>query len=422
LFYSLWPRARAVQGALFLLSALFLAYAGSSGLPSLDSVAAFLNSTSLAGSPTGAVVLAPLRGNASSQGNASFQGNQSAWDPEPNASSGGGAALLSVPADLAVTSVSYSPPSPVEGGTVSIAAKISNLGDASAALDDVSVSLAVSGFAASRPDFAASQSINLTGRPEADVNFTWAAAKGQHNIIVSADPLALIPDSDRANNLMVKSVNVSGINRPPALKPISDISVTAGDRAVINADASDPDNDTLTYSINDSRFTQSGSAFTWRTDSSGEGVNRVLVSVSDGDLTDSTGVTITVIPSGGGFSLLSLSVTAVDGYVSDLAPSFISGANVTVLCLSNSNSFSAVTDAGGRYSGMFDCPFSTAINVSAAKSNFTGYNSGISDGTGHAAIDITIPFSGVEIPEFPAAAVPALLSMFSFGIVSRRKG
>ncbi len=411
MLFSLWSRAKTAQGALFLLFALFLVYAGSSGILSLDSLNAFLNSTSLGAGPTGAVILAPLNGNASSQGNQSSGGQGS------NVSSGNGTtALLSGPADLAVTSISYSPAGPVEGDTVSITAKISNLGDASAALDNVSVSLAISGF-------AASQSINLTGRPEADVAFTWTAVKGLHDILVSADPLAIISDEDRANNRMVKSINVSGRNRPPLLQPLSPLSVNAGDRAIITANASDPDNDTLTYSINDSRFTQSGSTFTWRTYNADEGVHRVLVSVSDGRFTDTTGVNITVNPSGGGGYMpqVVLPVTTVDGYVTDLTPSFISGANVTVLCLSNSNSFSALTDTSGRYSGMFECPFSTMINVSAAKNNFTGYNSNTSDASGHAAIDIVIPFSSVEIPEFPSAAIPALLSMLSFGLVRLRK-
>ena len=81
-------------------------------------------------------------------------------------------------------------------------------------------------------------------------------------------------------------------NHPPILHPIDDISSGHAELIVINASASDEDNDTLIFSINDSRFTQEQNIFWWRGYPVGEYM--VEVSASDGIQSTSQDVAINV--------------------------------------------------------------------------------------------------------------------------------
>jgi len=83
-------------------------------------------------------------------------------------------------------------------------------------------------------------------------------------------------------------------NHVPVLDNIPDITVTEGELVQISASASDEDDDDLTYSIDDSRFTQNNNVFTWQTNIGNSGSYTVTVTVSDGSLTDFQQVHITV--------------------------------------------------------------------------------------------------------------------------------
>jgi subtilisin family serine protease/PKD repeat protein len=76
-------------------------------------------------------------------------------------------------------------------------------------------------------------------------------------------------------------VIVSNVNRPPLLA-VSDVTVNENESAIITAKAFDPDNDTVYYYINDSRFSQAENVFTWKTGFHDAGVHHVAVTVSDG--------------------------------------------------------------------------------------------------------------------------------------------
>ncbi|MBU2633695.1 MAG: right-handed parallel beta-helix repeat-containing protein [Nanoarchaeota archaeon] len=86
------------------------------------------------------------------------------------------------------------------------------------------------------------------------------------------------------------------INNPPILEPIQNITINQTDLVIITVIASDPDNDTLYYYINDSRFEQNGNNFTWQTESGDAGNYNVLVTVSDNNYDVSQEVGITVLP------------------------------------------------------------------------------------------------------------------------------
>ena len=82
--------------------------------------------------------------------------------------------------------------------------------------------------------------------------------------------------------------------RPPSIAPIDDVSVFAEMTVVIEAHATDPDGDALTFSISDARFTQSDSVFSWQTTPADTGIHHFIISVTDGYLSDSTTVAVRV--------------------------------------------------------------------------------------------------------------------------------
>lgn len=90
------------------------------------------------------------------------------------------------------------------------------------------------------------------------------------------------------------SVTVNNVNRKPQISEIDDIKAKETDTITINAAALDDDGDELSYSIDDSRFVQDGSTFTWETNYDDAGDHLVTVSVSDGVDTTTQEVKVTV--------------------------------------------------------------------------------------------------------------------------------
>ena len=93
----------------------------------------------------------------------------------------------------------------------------------------------------------------------------------------------------------VTRVTVNNVNDPPTLDPINDITVQEAETVTITAVGNDIDpGETITYSINDSRFSQSDNVFSWVTGYDDAGVYSVEVSVSDGEASASQTLTVTV--------------------------------------------------------------------------------------------------------------------------------
>src|SRR3989338_918077 len=90
------------------------------------------------------------------------------------------------------------------------------------------------------------------------------------------------------------SVTVNNVNRKPQISEVGDIEAKETDTITINVAALDDDGDELSYSIDDSRFVQDGSAFTWETTYDDAGKHLVTISVSDGVDTTTQEVTVTV--------------------------------------------------------------------------------------------------------------------------------
>jgi chitodextrinase len=86
------------------------------------------------------------------------------------------------------------------------------------------------------------------------------------------------------------AITVDNINRPPVLDPISDITVSEGATITLSPTATDPDGDALAYTY--SGWMTSNS---YTTNSNDSGTHTVTVTVSDGTLTDSQNVMITIL-------------------------------------------------------------------------------------------------------------------------------
>ncbi len=86
------------------------------------------------------------------------------------------------------------------------------------------------------------------------------------------------------------AITVGDINRPPVLDQISDITVNEGVTITLSLTATDPDGDALAY-------TYSGwmTSSSYTTNFNDSGTHTVTVTVSDGTLTDSHNVMITII-------------------------------------------------------------------------------------------------------------------------------
>ncbi|NQV09010.1 Ig-like domain-containing protein, partial [Candidatus Woesearchaeota archaeon] len=89
------------------------------------------------------------------------------------------------------------------------------------------------------------------------------------------------------NNSQEVEVTVLNLNRAPELLSIEDIIVNETELVIMAANASDPDNDSLTYSIDDPRFTQDGNVFTWTPENQDVGTYDIEITVSDGHSNDS---------------------------------------------------------------------------------------------------------------------------------------
>ena len=90
------------------------------------------------------------------------------------------------------------------------------------------------------------------------------------------------------------SVTVNNINRKPQISEIEDIKAKETDTVTINVEAWDGDGDALSYSIDNSRFVQDGSTFTWETNYDDAGDHLVTISASDGVDTTTQEVTVAV--------------------------------------------------------------------------------------------------------------------------------
>ncbi len=110
------------------------------------------------------------------------------------------------------------------------------------------------------------------------------AAGSPYTVTVSVSDGSLTDSQD-------VTVIVNNVNRTPVLDPISDITVNEGDTVSFSPTGSDPDGDALTYTYSG---WMTSSSYTTDYDDAAGSPYTVTVTVSDGSLTDSQDVTVTV--------------------------------------------------------------------------------------------------------------------------------
>ena len=101
----------------------------------------------------------------------------------------------------------------------------------------------------------------------------------------------------------------------------------------------------------------------------------------------------------------------------------VPGAGIHVECLNNSEDATALSGPGGYYMTALPCPMNGTVRVTAVKASIgQGENTGVVEYIGSVGteVDVGITIVDVTIPEFPITALPAVLSMLSFGLVRKR--
>jgi hypothetical protein len=101
-------------------------------------------------------------------------------------------------------------------------------------------------------------------------------------------------DSDETTNLNSTDIYKNCKNDAPIAEPIQKITIEEGEEAIIEIQAEDPEEDILSYSINDSRFEQDENLFAWQTGFYDAGIYYFKITVSDGNLTITENVEIEV--------------------------------------------------------------------------------------------------------------------------------
>jgi hypothetical protein len=149
--------------------------------------------------------------------------------------------------------------------------------------------------------------LNVNG---ADVN--WGGYSSSHEytliytgtgapvsfMIIDKDPSQPIDPTWYADNIGSLTVQIFKLNHAPVLSPIGNRSITEGQTLIFTISASDPDNDTLTYTASNmpsgAIFTPLTKTFTWKPGYNQAGIYQVSFTVSDGLATSSQTVNITV--------------------------------------------------------------------------------------------------------------------------------
>ncbi len=104
---------------------------------------------------------------------------------------------------------------------------------------------------------------------------------------VGNNTLKVIVTDGTFNSTITWSVDIKKINHAPTLEHLEDIYVTEGKDVAISPKASDPDNDSLSFSlISELPFEQDGGTWYWTPEPGDAGDYEVTVVVSDGKLSD----------------------------------------------------------------------------------------------------------------------------------------
>ncbi len=102
-------------------------------------------------------------------------------------------------------------------------------------------------------------------------------------------------DNDAGINRGIEDIYKNCKNDAPVVEDIVKIIANENENAVINVKAVDPENDTIIYSINDSRFLENENVFTWETGYYDSGNYVFEISISDGELETFKNVEVQIV-------------------------------------------------------------------------------------------------------------------------------
>ena len=135
-------------------------------------------------------------------------------------------------------------------------------------------------------------SFNATTR-----SFSWTPAYDT-SVNTRVYPVTFVVSDGQVQDSETVTINVTHVNRAPVLATIGTQSLAEGDVFNLIVNASDPDNDSLTYSAANlpagAVFTPATRSFSWIPASDQAGTYQVGFSVADGELSDSETVTFSV--------------------------------------------------------------------------------------------------------------------------------
>ena len=130
--------------------------------------------------------------------------------------------------------------------------------------------------------------------------FNWTPDYGETSN-TRVYPVTFIVDDGAAEDSEVVTINVTNVNRPPVLGTIGAQSLTEGDSYSLTIQATDPDNDPLTFSATNlpsgAVFVPEARALNWIPDNNQAGSYSVTFNVSDG--TDSVSETVVLTVNNG---------------------------------------------------------------------------------------------------------------------------
>ena len=155
-------------------------------------------------------------------------------------------------------------------------------------------------------------SINATDPDENDLTYSTSVLPDGADFDEFTHVFTWTPDYDQSGSYSIAfmvsdgilsdsesiTLDVANTNRPPVMSYIENASVNENSELVISVSATDPDNEALSYSVTGkpegSVFNSQTRELVWTPDYDASGEYEVTFTVSDGDLSDSQIVTITV--------------------------------------------------------------------------------------------------------------------------------
>jgi len=150
----------------------------------------------------------------------------------------------------------------------------------------------------SNPDISLSiYDHNLPSTPTLNNNiFTWTPsfqAAGQYQITFGAW-------NGEIEDIETISITVNNTNRAPMIEPLSDVTVPVGKNILLEVIATDPDGDTVDTGVSalPAGAGFDNNVFAWKPQAGQEGIYTVTFGATDGQLTNSENVTITVTEAG----------------------------------------------------------------------------------------------------------------------------